>query len=308
MPITLKDDLPFGFDQPTKLPSGNEERLQWQQANSAWWEQHPMRYDSKERINASVWSEGFFAEIDRRFFEAARVFIPWRRAPFDSLIDFDSLGGKDVLEIGVGCGSHAALLARHAASFVGIDLTDYAVRTTSQRLKTFGLKGRILRMDAEMLQFEDEGFDFIWTWGVIHHSADTRQVLEEMRRVLRPGGTAMTMVYHRGFWNYYFCNGFVLGVLGRDLFRTRSLHKTVQTHTDGAMARYFSAREWKKLASDCGFRVQATHVYGAKPELIPLPGSRLKAEVLKMIPDSVSRLFTNQLRMGSFLVSQLTKE
>jgi len=307
--LTIRmDNVPPGFNQPTKLPSGNEERLQWQRANIAWWEQHPMRYDWKESIDAPAQSGDFYAEIDKRFFDTARVFMPWRQVPFDSLIDFDSLGVKDVLEIGVGCGSHAGLLARHAGSFVGIDLTNYAVGTTNQRLKTFGLNGKILRMDAEMLQFEDESFDFIWTWGVIHHSADTRQVLKEMRRVLRPGGTAVTMVYHRGLWNYYFCTGLVLGVLGLDLLRTRSLHKTVQTHTDGAMARYFSAREWKKLASACGFQVQGTRVYGAKPELIPIPGSRLKTAVLKMIPDSVSRFFTNQLKMGSFLVSQLKKE
>jgi ubiquinone/menaquinone biosynthesis C-methylase UbiE len=212
------------------------------------------------------------------------------------------------LEIGVGCGSHAGLFARHAGAFVGIDLTDYAVGSTSQRLETFGLNGRVLRMDAEMLQFEDESFDFIWTWGVIHHSADTRRALKEMWRVLRPGGTAVTMVYHRGLWNYYFCNGFVRGVLGLDLLRTRSLHKTVQTHTDGTMARYFSAREWKKLASECGFQVQGTRVYGGKPELIPIPGSGLKTAMLKMIPDSVSRFFTNQLKMGQFLVSQLTRK
>jgi ubiquinone/menaquinone biosynthesis C-methylase UbiE len=301
-------DPPLGFNQPTTLPSGNEERLQWQQANSTWWEQHPMRYDWRECIDAPEQSQAFFAEIDKRFFEAARTFMPWRRVPFDRLIDFDSLGIKDVLEIGVGCGSHAALLAGHAGSFAGIDLTDYAVGTTSQRFKALGLNGRILRMDAEALQFEKETFDFIWTWGVIHHSADTRQVLKEMWRVLRPGGIAVTMVYHRGPWNYYFCNGIVRGILGLDLLRTRSLHKTVQANTDGAMARYFSAREWKKLASECGFKVQGTSVYGAKAELIPIPGSRLKTAVLKMIPDSMGRLFTNHLKMGQFLVSQLKKE
>lgn len=267
-----------------------------------------MRYDWNEHISAPVRSEEFFAEIDERFFEATRTFMPWRRVPFDSLIDFDSLGTKDVLEIGVGCGSHAGLLSRYAASFVGIDLTDYAVETTSQRLKTFGLDGKILRMDAEMLQFEDKSFDFIWSWGVIHHSADTRQVLREMRRVLKPNGSAVAMVYHRGFWNYYICSGFARGVLGLDLLRTGSLHRTVQRHTDGAMARYFSVPEWKKLASECGFRVQRTRVYGAKPELIPIPGSLLKAALLKIIPDSLSRLFTSQLKMGSFLVSQLKKE
>ena len=105
MPTVRRENPPPGFSQPTKLPSDLKEGSEWQLANSTWWEQHPMRYDWKEGINAPAQSEEFFAEIDRRFFETAQVFMPWRRVPFDSLIDFDSLGKKDVLEIGVGCGS-----------------------------------------------------------------------------------------------------------------------------------------------------------------------------------------------------------
>ena len=34
------------------------------------------------------------------------------------------------------------------------------------------------------MEFADNSFDFIWSWGVIHHSADTQRVLREMHRVL----------------------------------------------------------------------------------------------------------------------------
>src|SRR2546425_6762235 len=110
-------------------------------------------------------------------------------------------------------------------------------------MRCFGLNAQILQMDAENLRFEDNSFDFIWSWGVIHHSSDTKAVLEQMRRVLRPGGTAVTMVYHRGLWNYYVCEGLCYGVLGGDIFKTRSLHKTAQRHWDGALARFFTPKE-----------------------------------------------------------------
>ena len=61
---------------------------------------------------------------------------------------------------------------------------------TSRRLKLFNIPGKVLQMDAEDMNFADYSFDFIWSWGVIHHSADTRRVLQEMHRVLRRGGTA----------------------------------------------------------------------------------------------------------------------
>jgi ubiquinone/menaquinone biosynthesis C-methylase UbiE len=302
---------PIGFDAPAKLPTNIQERVQWQKANRNWWEQNPMRYDWREGIAATDQSPDFFAEIDKRFFDAAQVYLPWRKLPFETLIDFQGLRDKDVLEIGVGCGSHAGLLARYARTFTGIDLTDYAVGATTQRMRLLGLEGsdrvRIIRMDAESLQFDDRSFDFIWSWGVIHHSSDTRQILKEMCRVLRPGGVAITMVYHRGFWNYYFCHGMLSGVLRGELFKTRSLHKIAQIHTDGAIARYFSENEWQRLASE-SFRVEEIFFCGDKSDVIPIPGRmRLKSELMRMFPDSASRFLTNRLRMGSFLVSRLKK-
>jgi len=196
-------ELPRGFSRPTALPSTADQHEGWQNANRTWWETHPMRYDWKDGIPYEEFSQEFFAEIDRRFFSAVELYAPCKKIPFDWLIEFDSLRTKDVLEIGVGNGSHAQLLAEHAKSFAGIDLTEYSVRSTSERLRVFGLPGTVAEMDAEKMLFPDKSFDFVWSWGVIHHSANTRKIIEEMYRVLRPGGEAVVMVYHRTLWEYY---------------------------------------------------------------------------------------------------------
>jgi len=163
-------------------------------------------------------------------------------------------------------------------------------------------------MDAESLQFNEASFDFIWSWGVIHHSSDTGQVLREMSRVLRPGGTAVTMVYHRGLWNYYVCHGLLWGVLTGTLFRTQSIHKTVQAHTDGAIARYFTTDEWRSLASE-SFDVEKISICGSKSDVVPLPGgTNLKANAMRLFPDFLSRFLTNRLKMGTFLISRLRKK
>ncbi len=163
-----------------------------------------MRYDWNDEIGYKEYSKEFFDEIDKRFFLNSKDFLPFKKIPFDPLIDFENLKNKDVLEIGVGNGSHASLLAQHSKSFTGIDLTEYAVKSTSARFKEFGLPGTIKRMDAETLEFENESFDFVWSWGVIHHSSNTRKILEEINRVLKPGGEATIMVYYRSLWSYYF--------------------------------------------------------------------------------------------------------
>lgn len=225
---------PSGFAGPTVLPASDEQHETWQKANREFWQDQPMRYDWKQRIAAPEFSPQFHEEIDRRFFSNASEFMPWNTLPFDPLIDFDHLHDKDVLEIGVGNGSHAALLCAHAKSFTGIDLTEYAVTSTSTRLQHAGLAGKIMQMDAERMQFPDQSFDFVWSWGVIHHSSDTRQVLKEIVRVLRPGGRAVTMVYHRSAWSYYFLGTFAHGIARGGFFKQGSLHKVVQSATDGA--------------------------------------------------------------------------
>jgi len=297
--------VPMEFSGPTVLPDSAERRRTWQELNRAWWQSHPMRYDWKQRIEHPDFSKEFYEEIDRRFFADARAYMPWKRVPFDALIDFEGLADQDVLEIGVGSGSHAALLARHARSFTGIDLTDYAVRSTSSRLRSFGLPDSVVQMDAEQMSFPDRSFDFVWSWGVIHHSSDTRTVLKEIARVLRPGGRAVTMVYHRNAWNYYVIGGLVHGLLRGRLFETGSLHRTVQLQTDGALARYYSAAEWRSLAEEF-FAVERIRIYGSKAEVVPLPAGRLKQVVMRSLPPVVARFFTNTCRWGQFLVSELS--
>jgi len=300
------EELPAGFSEPTALPATPDEQKEWQRANRTWWETHPMRYDWKDAIPGEEFSKDFFAEIDRRFFTAAALYAPWKTIPFDPLIDFDALNDKDVLEIGVGNGSHAQLLASHAKSFTGIDLTEYAVKSTSQRMRAFGLTGTVHQMDAEQMQFADCTFDFIWSWGVIHHSSNTRKVLEEMHRVLRPGGEALVMVYHRTFWEYY-VQGTMLALLSRQIFKPSALHNNIQRRSDGAMARYYKRAEWAQLVSDLFF-VTDMRIYGKKTELVPMPSGKLKDRLVGAIPNSFSRFLTNTCGWGSFLVSRLRKE
>lgn len=305
----IKGDTPEGFNSPTALPQTQEQAVKWQEANRSWWESHPMRYDFSEGVEVQEFSREFYEEVDRRFFSDAATYLPAKKHPFDSLIDFGSLAEKDVLEIGVGMGSHAQLIASHAKSYTGIDLTDYAVTSTTTRMRTVGLDKpsvRVLRMDAERMDFPDGSFDLIWSWGVIHHSSDTRQILKEMHRVLRPGGRAVTMVYHRNFWNYYIYSGLFGGVIKGNLFKSKSLHKVRQTEIDGALARFYTVPEWKDLVSEF-FTVEDVRILGSKTELVPLPGGGLKNAVLGVFPDSAGRFLTNTCKLGTFLVSTLTK-
>lgn len=294
-----------GFDSPTGLPRDQDEHRRWQTANRAWWERMPMRYDWRTQLSGTPGSAAYFEEVDRRFLGAARGFMPERRLPFDAVIPFDTLAGRDVLEVGVGQGTHAQLLSPRCKSYTGIDLTAAATEMTSRRLRLFGLPGAIVRMDAETLAFRDDSFDYVWGWGVVHHTADTRQALAEIRRVLRSGGECTLMVYYRSWWSYY-----VFGLL-RWLFLRRSgvtdnLHAAIQHGTDGTIARFYTPADWRLLAADL-FTISGFAVYGQKSDVVPLPARRLKKRLLALLPDPLARFLTHTLRMGSFLVIRMRK-
>jgi SAM-dependent methyltransferase len=294
-----------GFQKPTQLPRDEAQRRQWQTINRSWWESTPMRYDWREPLTAPVATKSYFEEVDSRFLASAYKYMPWTSVPFETLIPFKELANKDVLEIGTGLGTHAQLLSPNCKSFTGIDLTEAASALTGQRLRLFGLPGRALRMDAEDMQFTSGSFDYIWSWGVIHHSADTRQILAEMKRVLRPRGRATVMVYHRSWWTYYF-NALLHGVFRGQLKRCGNLHRVAQAATDGAIARYYTPSEWHEISKGL-FEIESIRIYGQKAEMLPLPAGRLKQILEWLIPDAFGRLLTNRFRLGRFLVANMRR-
>ena len=106
------------------------------------------------------------------------------------LAQFEQAKGLKVLEVGVGLGADHQQFAEAGADLFGIDLTERAVEHTRQRLATFGLTSHLAVGDAENLDFTDEPFDRVYSWGVLHHSPDTPKAISEVRRVLKRGGQA----------------------------------------------------------------------------------------------------------------------
>lgn len=113
---------------------------------------------------------------------------------------FERGKGKRLLEVGVGAGTDFINWVRHGAIATGVDLTDAGVELTKERLALEGLSAEVRVGDAENLPFADESFDLVYSYGVIHHSPDTPKAVREIHRVLKPGGTAVVMIYHLRSW------------------------------------------------------------------------------------------------------------
>jgi SAM-dependent methyltransferase len=137
------------------------------------------------------------------FFERYRAFRYSTEWHIPLLVPFEETRGKRVLEIGCGNGADGAMFAKHGADYTGVDLTEAAVDATRRHFNVLGLRGRFQIENAERLSFPDGSFDFVYSHGVLHHTPNVAAAFEEVYRVLKPGGKAVLMLYHKHSFNYY---------------------------------------------------------------------------------------------------------
>jgi SAM-dependent methyltransferase len=157
----------------------------------AFWQAHPC---GTKFSDAAMGTPEFFERV-----EAHRYTKEWH---IPDAADFAGASGLRVLEIGCGLGTDGAQFVKAGAYYTGIDLTEAAIELARKRFEVSGLTGELRVADAENLDFTDGSFDLVYSHGVLHHTPDTARAVREIHRVLKPGGRAIVMLYHRGSYNY----------------------------------------------------------------------------------------------------------
>src|SRR4029078_12724443 len=141
----------------------------------------------------------FFADLDQYHFEKLHH-LP-------RLIDFDAYRGKKVLDVGCGAGTDLARFAKGGAIVSGVDLSSSAIDLARQNFAQQGLEADLREADGEALPFPDNEFDFVFAHGVVQYTGGDRALVQECRRVLKPGGTAVFQVYNRISWLHALSKG-----------------------------------------------------------------------------------------------------
>jgi len=266
----------------------------------AFWQAHPC---GTKFSDAEIGTRDFFERI-----EAHRYAKEWH---IPAAADFASARGLRVLEIGCGIGTDGARFAEAGALYTGVDLTEAAIELARERFELSGLKGEFRIADAEKLDFPDVSFDLVYSHGVLHHTPDIAAAVGEIHRVLKPGGRAIVMLYHRGSYNYR-VGIRVLRRAGARLLKSESGIKFVSLatgepvdslrehaallkasrnghlssdellnqSTDGAgnpLARVYSRREARELFKD--FRKVELRTYFLNKRFIPIIGNLLPRSI-----------------------------
>lgn len=91
----------------------------------------------------------------------------------------------------IGCGTGAFSLLFKPENYTGIEISPKKVAYCQQKFPNY----TFLQMSGTQLNFPDNCFDVILVLGVFHHIHDTHatKMLEEIKRVLKPRGTALVI-------------------------------------------------------------------------------------------------------------------
>ena len=190
----------------------------------------------------------FFDEVERHRY---REYAPW----MPELMGFDKFAGQRLLEVGCGMGTDLLQFARGGAKVSGVDLTPRSIETSRQHLSVYGERGDFAVADCERLPFDEASFDVVYSNGVLHHTPDTAGAVGEIHRVLRPGGQARVMLYHRT--SLYYWGEIILrrGILQGQLLRGKSSEEIMSQHVEfnegggRPLVKVFSRREARDLFS-----------------------------------------------------------
>ena len=255
------------------------------------WDENPC---GKKFLNFHGGTKEFFDSLEKHRYQL--------ESHIQHLIPFSSYQNKKVLEIGCGLGTDGIQFAREGALYHAIDLTPTSIELTKKRFVLENKEGDIQQGDAENIHYPDNTFDLVYSHGVIHHTPNIEQAVSEIHRVLKPGGQAIIMVYHKASFNY-FINIMLLRRIGiwllllpggvtfvhkitgesqdilslhkRDLkkggFRYLSSEIFLSRNTDGAgnpLSRVYTAQGLMNLFSD--FQNKKTYVRYFNKHRIPL--------------------------------------
>jgi ubiquinone/menaquinone biosynthesis C-methylase UbiE len=259
-----------------------------------------MRSQRARRRNLGVSSEGYWnrTHVDAppagfRSIVESLSHYQWRNAMYPGYIELMSTSGADglsVLDYGcgpgndvIGFGHYSKPAALHAA-----DVSTRSIEIARARADLHGIPVTFHRIDerTSKVALPDQSIDLIHCAGVLHHLPDPALALQEWRRLLKSGGRAQVMVYHRDSLWLHLHIAYDLQIR-KGMYPGMSALEAFHHTTDGEgcpIANCYSAREFEMLCCASGF---VCGMSGAAMSLLELRAMPRRWDALgdKRLPD-----------------------
>ena len=155
---------------------------------------------SEERIGPEYYDgEGYFDEGTEHITDPES---PFQRYRVRKVLEIHHPDRDDrVLDLGCGWGTFSLALAPRVGEVVGVDFSERSIELCRRRARELGLGNvSFVRADAARTGLDADSFDVVVAADLVEHlyPAQTREVLEEVGRVLKGGGRLVLWTPHRG--------------------------------------------------------------------------------------------------------------
>lgn len=265
-----------------------------------WWGNNKCDCDAyingSENIEEGTWE--YYQNVDRKWYKWHH---PWANSKFPILhkyIDYGSLLNKKVLEIGCGVGTMFEQFCGLGIECHALELNYPSARLAHHRTKlnNFMGQGYIYQADAENLPFKNNTFDYILSYGVLHHTENIQRAFDELYRVLKPRGKFLIMMYNKDSINYWWHIFFGWGILRGRLLKM-SPQQLTASRTDrnyqggNPKADFSSKKELRRMLNKFSkLKLQPT---GSLDQIKLLPWSKLPLAKL-IVPDFIAQKLVNK--------------
>jgi ubiquinone/menaquinone biosynthesis C-methylase UbiE len=204
------------------------------------------------------------------------------------------LKGKHLLEIGCGMGYDSLEFLKRGVRVTATDLTKNAVSLAQRHFEIEGVKAEDVRTaNALDLPFPDNTFNAVWANGVLQHTGNISIAIQEVHRVLKPGGRAIiSHFYRKPSWMY------LLHHLGRENIEYKE--------EDPPVTQFYSEKEI--LSMFTGYKI--VEAVQEHYRALPVRRSGLKAGLYKYvfmpvynkIPESIAKRYAYKLSVTAIKV------
>ena len=112
--------------------------------------------------------------------------------------------GATVLDAGCGPGVHSIRVVRENCRVCAVDVSQTMLQEAETRVEHAGMNHAVefQKEDLTNLSFEDSSFPYVFSWGVIIHVPDIEKALDELIRVVAPGGKLALYVTNKTAWDH----------------------------------------------------------------------------------------------------------
>jgi SAM-dependent methyltransferase len=136
---------------------------------------------------AAYWDE--LEDVDDTYSNEGRILA--------ELLQTGTLKGKLAVEVGAGSGRDSVALKEAGAEVIVFDYVKESLEKIKQVTSSHGVDLMCVCADATRSPFADESVDIVFHQGLLEHFRDPLQLLDENRRILKPGGALLVDVPQR---------------------------------------------------------------------------------------------------------------